>query len=172
VLVSSNRAIESIELLTPTAIQFDPGVVKTLMMAQEQLGHKDEVISIGNRVSESARNQFSKEPAKLAGLLLAVTRGFNRIAEYDLAEPLARDMIEAANRGDFEDWQLARMQSTLGESLLGLDKKEEAAELIPASHERIVAQATKIPIEIRKEWVRDSQNLLEKWNASKTTDRQ
>jgi eukaryotic-like serine/threonine-protein kinase len=171
-LVSTNRATESLELLSPTEIQFAPGVVKTLMMAHEQLGQEVEVISIGKRVSDSVRDQYSKEPARLAGLLLVVTRGLNRIAAYELAEPLGREMIESANRGEIEDWILARMKSTLGDSLLGLGRTAEAAEFIQASHELIVSQATKIPIETRKEWVSDSQSLLEKWKALKATDRQ
>jgi hypothetical protein len=82
------------------------------------------------------------------------------------AEPLARESLQLATNADVNGWELEHIRSTLGVSLLGLGRRDEARPLLESSYEAIASDAAKIPMELRTETVDEAKAAVAKLKST------
>jgi len=159
---STNRSNASLELLEQFRNAPDAVVFQELTDAQMQLGQIEDCRMLIKEFVERSRMENSKSPKVLIADLQLAARASNRMEDFKNAEPLARKSLELAIKAEIANWELERIRSTLGVSLLGLGRRDDASPLLESSCETIERDASSIPIEIRKETLEEAKAAFAK----------
>jgi tetratricopeptide (TPR) repeat protein len=159
-LNKANRPNEAMELLESMMESGDISVIKNLFEAYRLLEQRERTLEAAPKWLEIQRSQSPAKPLTTMNCLRVVARALNRISAFERAEPMAREAIELATKIDLKGRELARVQLTLGRSLVGLGRIEEARPLIESGHETIMREAESIRYEIRQEVIDDAQEAL------------
>lgn len=162
----TRRSDESIEILGGYRNGSEPLTFKELAESYRQLGQRDECVKLVDEFVERSRKKNAESPKTLADALRLSTRALNRMEEFSRAEPLARESLELATSVQVSGWELERIRSTFGVSLLGLGRLEEACPLLESSCEAIERDAANIPIDIRSETVEEAKAAVAKLKST------
>jgi eukaryotic-like serine/threonine-protein kinase len=158
----TSRSEESMQLLSIHRNNLVPQVFKELMESYRQLGLREEGLNLLNEFVNRSRIENAESPQVLSDDLRLAARALNRMEEFSLAEPIAHESLELATIAKLVGWKLERVRSTLGVSLLGLGRKEEARLLLESSFEVLEGEAMEIPSNTRTETINEAKAAVEK----------
>jgi len=162
VLRKLNRLNEAIENYSLPSKLGDIRAIKDLFETYQLAERPNEIVQAAPEFAAKQRELYQAKPDMAAAGLRIIARALNRIDAFQAAEPYARESLDLATKAGINDWRLARIQSTLGTTILGLGQIDEATRLLKSSYEQLQAIADKIPSDVRDETLSEAKAAGEK----------